>query len=200
MYLAAAGVGRLVLAHGGKTRLDDLQRQVYASTAGVGRLRVEQAAERYRAINPNVRIEEVAENVTEENAARLVGSVDLVVSCSPLFTERFPMNREAVRQGKPGVDCAMYDMEMRVTTILPGKTPCLACLYPEKPPGWKREFPVLGAVSCTAGGIGALEAIKVLSGVGEPLAGRMLVADLRAMNFRVLKVSRDPACRVCGSA
>lgn len=93
----------------------------------------------------------------------------------------------------------MYEMEVHVTTVLPGKSPCLACLYPDASAGWKRQFPVFGAVAGTAGCLGAAEAIKILSGLGEPLAGRMLVADLRTMAFRVLKTARDPACAVCGS-
>ena len=126
--------------------------------------------------------------------------VDLVVGAAPLFEERFLMNREAVKQGIPLVDCAMYDFDVRVMTVLSGKSPCLSCLYPEKPPAWKREFPVLGAVAGTAGSIGAVEAVKVLSGLGEPLAGRLLSCDLRSMAFRTIKISRRSDCGVCGSA
>jgi molybdopterin/thiamine biosynthesis adenylyltransferase len=110
------------------------------------------------------------------------------------------MNREAVRRGKPMIECAMYGLEARVTTILPGRTPCLACLYPEDPPDWKRRFPVLGAVSGAAGSLGAAEAVKVLAGVGEPLAGRLLIANLREMTFTTVRVERDPRCAVCGRA
>jgi molybdopterin/thiamine biosynthesis adenylyltransferase len=198
--LAAAGVGRLVLAHAGDVRADDLNRQLLMTTDWVGRPRVECAARRLQELNPLVAVQTVAENIREDNVGRLVAGVDLVVGCAPLFGERLLLNREAVRQGKPLVDCAMYDMEAQVTTVVPGRTPCLACLYPAEPPGWQRRFPVFGAVSGVAGSLGAVEAIKVLAGLGEPLLGRLLLCDLRDMSFRLTRIKRRPGCAVCGSA
>ena len=195
--LAAAGIGRLVLAHAGNVRASDLNRQLLMTAAGIGTPRVASAAKRLRELNPRLEVEAVAENVSEANAERLVRGVDLVVDAAPLFVERFLLNREAVRQGKPMVDAAMYDLEAQLTTVLPGKGPCLACLYPADPPGWKRQFPVFGAVAATAGNLAAVEAIKVLAGLGDPLAGRLLIADLRAMNFHTLKIQRNPRCPVC---
>jgi molybdopterin/thiamine biosynthesis adenylyltransferase len=198
LQLAAAGVGRLVLAHAGDLRPDDLNRQVLMSHQGLGQPRSEQATRRLRDLNPFIKVEAVAANVEEGNVAGLVGGADLVVSCAPRFRERLLLNREAVRQGKPLVDCAMYDLEGQLTTIIPGRTPCLACLLPAEPPAWKREFPVLGAVAGTIGSLGALEAIKVLAGLGEPLLGRMLLCDLRGMSFRQVVLHRRPGCPVCG--
>jgi molybdopterin/thiamine biosynthesis adenylyltransferase len=197
--LVAAGVGRLVLAHAGNVRLNDLNRQLLMTTDAVGTPRVECAARRLRELNPHIEIEIVAENVREDNVERLVGRVDLVVDCAPLFRERLLLNRAAVRHGKPLVDCAMYDLEAQITTIVPGRTPCLACLYPEEPPGWKREFPVFGAVAGVIGSLGAVEAIKVLAGLGEPLLGRLLLCDLRDMTFRRAQIKRRADCAVCGS-
>ncbi len=197
--LAAAGVGRLVLAHGGNLKPSDLNRQLLMTHDWIGRPRVECAARRLRELNPGVEVIAIAESVSETNAARLVAQVDLVADCAPLFQERLLMNREAVRQKKPMVECAMYDLDAQITTIIPGQTPCLACLYPEAPPYWKRQFPVFGAVSGMVGCLGAMEAIKVLTGLGEPLMGRILVADLRRMSFRTLKVKRDPGCRICAA-
>ena len=97
------------------------------------------------------------------------------------------------------VECAMYELEGQITTILPGQTPCLSCLYPEDPPTWHREFPVFGAVSGTVGCIAAMEAIKVLAGLGETLAGRFLTYDLRRVTFRMQRIARDPDCVVCGA-
>lgn len=198
MQLAAAGVGRLVLAHAGNLRLDDLNRQLLMSTEGIGRPRVESARRWLAAFNPHVEVETVVENVCEANAAALVARCDIVVSAAPLFSERLLLNREAVRQNKPLVDCAMYDLEGRLTTILPGRTPCLACLYPEPPPHWKREFPVLGAVASTVGSLAAMEVIKLVSGVGEPLAGRLLTFDLHSIRFHTIAIARSPGCSVCG--
>jgi molybdopterin-synthase adenylyltransferase len=197
--LAAAGVGRLVLAHAGNLKPSDLNRQILMRHDGLGQPRVDQAARHLRELNPHICIDAVPENVTDANAAGLVGRVDLVLDAAPRFEERLRLNREAVRQKKPLVDCAMRELAVQLTTVLPGRTPCLACLYPEAPPDWKREFPVLGAVSGVAGCLGAIEAIKVLTGLGEPLLGKLLVGDLRTMVFRTLKTRRDPRCLVCAS-
>lgn len=195
--LAAAGVGRLILAHGGLLRLNDLNRQLLMSQAGLGQPRVHQAAQRLRQLNPDLQVVAVAENITEENVARLMEQADLAVDCAPLFKERLLLNQEAVRQRKPLVDCAMYELEGQVTTILPGKTPCLACLYPQEPPAWKRQFPVLGAVAGTIGCLGAMEAIKVITGLGGPLYGQLLTMDLRRMVFRKVSLRRRLDCRIC---
>lgn len=197
LQLAAAGVGRLILAHGGELRLNDLNRQLLMTTTGIGEPRVDLATERLRDLNPHVEIETVAENFSEANAANLVNHCDLIVSAAPLFAERMLMNREAVRQRKPLIDCAMYELEGRLTTIIPGQSPCLACMYPEPPVNWKREFPVFSAVSSTVGSMAGMEAIKVLANLGEPLAGKLLVFDLRDMSFRKLPIQRRVDCAVC---
>lgn len=196
-YLAAAGVGRLVLAHGGPIRPSDLNRQILMTHAALGTSRVQSAAKRLAELNPRLRVEAIDENMSAANAEQLVASVDLVVDCAPLFEERYAMNRAAVQFVKPLVECAMYDMEVHVTSVLPGKTPCLSCLYPETPSAWKRQFPVFGAVAGVAGTLGATEAIKILSGLGKPLYGRLLTMDLNDMSSRVLQLRRNPDCDVC---
>jgi molybdopterin/thiamine biosynthesis adenylyltransferase len=199
-HLAAAGVGRLVLAHAGPLRADDLNRQLLMTHAGIGQPRMDIAPRRLRELNPFVEIEAVAENVCEENVASLVSRADLIISAAPLFSERLLLNREAVRQNKPLVDCAMYDLDAQLLTVLPGRSPCLACLYPAEPPAWKRQFPVLGAVAGTIGCLGALEAIKVLTGLGENLAGRLLYCDLRSLTFRQVRTRQRPNCPVCAES
>jgi molybdopterin-synthase adenylyltransferase len=198
LELAAAGIGKLILAHAGNLKPSDLNRQILMTHDWLGRPRVECAAQRLRALNPRLEIVAVAENISEANAARLVSQADLVVDCAPLFPERFLMNRETVRQGKPMVECAMYELQAQITTIVPGRTPCLACLYPEAPPDWRRQFPVFGAVSGMVGCLGAMEAIKVLTGLGHPLMGKLLTCDLSTMSFRKLETKRQPDCPVCG--
>lgn len=199
LQLAAGGIGRLILAHAGNVRLNDLNRQLLMTTESLGRPRIESAERRLRELNPHVEVETVGENVNESNAADLVSRCDVVVSAAPLFTERLLMNREAVRREKPLVDCSMYDLEIRLMTVLPGRTPCLECLYPEPPPNWKRQFPVFSAVSCTVGSLAAMEAIKVIAGLGEPLAGRLLLGDLCDMSFRTLPIARREDCAACGA-
>ncbi|MEI7733000.1 MAG: HesA/MoeB/ThiF family protein [Verrucomicrobiota bacterium] len=198
--LAAAGVGRLVLAHGGNLAPGDLNRQLLMTHDWLGKPRVESAARRLRELNPRLDIVAVPENVTDANAANLVGMADVVVDCAPLFEERFRLNREVVRQHKPMVECAMFELNATLTTFLPGQTPCLACLAPEKPAWWKRQFPVFGAVSGSIGSLAALEVIKHLTGLGETLAGRLLTCDFKTMQFRTVNIRRDPHCPVCGGA
>ena len=108
------------------------------------------------------------------------------------------MNREAVRQNKPMVECAMFELEAQLIAIRPGQSACLACLYPEPPPDWTRHFPVFGAVAGTIGCLAAMEAIKILADLGSPLFDRLLSCDLRSMNFRTLHTQRLPSCAVCG--
>lgn len=196
--LAAAGVGRLVLAHAGNVKPSDLNRQLLMTYDGIGKSRVESAARRLRELNPQVEIVGVPENVDSSNAERLVAGVDLVVDGAPMFQERYLLNREAVRQGKPMVECAVYELEAHLTTMLPGHTPCLRCLYPEPSPTWTRRFPVFGAVPGTVGCLAAMEAIKVLAGFGKPLYGQLLTCDLRDMSFRTLRLRRTPGCPDCG--
>ena len=195
--LAAAGLGKLILAHGGNTKPSDLNRQVLQTHAQLGKSRVESCRQRLLDLNPRLEVEAVPENVSEENVAGLVASADIIFDCAPLFEERFLLNRECVRQDKPLIDAAMFDLEGQLTTIIPGKTPCLACLYPETPPGWKREFPVIGAVSATIANLAALEGIKLIAGFGELLTGKLLLFDARTMEFRKITLRRNPACEVC---
>jgi molybdopterin/thiamine biosynthesis adenylyltransferase len=199
LHLAAAGIGKLVIAHAGNLRLDDLNRQTLMTTDWIGKPRALSAQRRLRELNPLVEIEVINENVSEANATALVRRADAVVGAAPLFTERLLLNREAVRQNKPLVDCAMYDLEGRLMTVLPGQTPCLACLCPEPPPHWKREFPVFSAVSSTVGSLAAMEIIKLLAGFGSPLAGTLLTFDLRDMSFQKISISRRSDCAICGS-
>ena len=197
--LSAAGVGKLVLAHGGCARPSDLNRQLLVTYESLGRPRIETMTRRLLDLNPRLEIVAVGENVNEDNAARLVEQADVVVDCAPMFEERLAMNRQAVLQRKPLVECAMFDLEATITTVQPGNTPCLACWCPSVPPTWKRQFPVFGAVSGTVGCLGAMEAIKLIAGFGQPLFNRMLRLDLRDMTTQTVSLVRNPNCAVCGS-
>jgi len=196
--LAAAGIGRLILAHAGNVKPSDLNRQLLMTHDWLGQPRVESAERRLKELNPRLEIVAVPENVNPDNASQLVAQADLVVDCAPLFEERFAMNRQAVEQNKPIIECAMYDLDAQITTVIPGQTACLSCLYPEKPPEWRRQFPVFGAVSGTVGCLAAMEAIKVLAGFGTPLANRLLTMDLRSMQFSKLTIEKRSDCPVCG--
>ncbi len=195
--LAAAGIGKLVIAHAGCIQPADLNRQLLMTHAGIGRSRIESIQRRLKELNPRLDVVAVDENVDGDNVRGLVEQADVVVDCAPLFVERFAMNDEAVRQRKPLVECAMYEMEAQLTTIIPGQTPCLRCLFPEAPPSWTRRFPVFGAVSGTVACMAAMETIKLIAGLGQPLLGRILRFDLRDMSFHTLHVKKQPGCPSC---
>ena len=197
--LAAAGVGRLILAHAGNIKPSDLNRQLLMSHSRLGESRVEAARQRLIDLNPYVRITLISENPSPENAERLVAEADVVVDCAPLFEERFALNDAAVKLRKPMIECGMFDLEAQITTILPGQTPCLRCLYPSAPPTWTRKFPVFGAVSGSLGCMAAMEAIKVLAGIGKTLAGRLLIYNLRQMDFRTIEIQRQEDCAACSA-
>ena len=196
--LAAVGVGRLVLAHAGKLKPSDLNRQLLMRHDALGQARIDTAVESLKALNPRIEIVAVPGNVTEANAAKLVGQADVVVDCAPLFEERFAMNAACVRLAKPMVECAMYETEAHITSFAPGRTGCLRCLYPEEPGDWKRRFPVIGAVSGAVGCFGAMEAIKSITGLGEPLFNRLVTCDLRAMTFNSVRLQQRSDCPICG--
>jgi len=197
--LAAAGVGRLILAHGGKLHPSDLNRQLLQTHDQIGKPRIESIVRRLRDLNPNIEIIGVGENVSDANAVDLVNQADVIVDAAPLFEERFALNRAAVALNRPMVECAMYALEAHITTFIPGATGCLACLCSEVPATWRRQFPVLGAVSGTVACLGAVEVVKVLTGLGAPLTGVLLAMDLGSMQFRRLKIRQNPECPVCAA-
>lgn len=198
LQLAAAGIGKLILVHAGDLRKDDLNRQILMRWDGLGKPRVESAACTLNEFNPNIEVVTVNANFSEENAGDLVSQADIVFGCAPLFEERFLMNRECIRQGKPLIDCAMYNLEGHVFPIVGGQTPCLACLFPEIPPHWKRRFPVIGAVSALIANAGTMEGIKALAGFGQSHLGQMIHLDASTMEMRKIEVKRRPSCPVCG--
>lgn len=197
--LAAAGVGKLVLAHGGVLQPSDLNRQLLQTHDHIGKLRIDSIVRRLQDLNPRCEIIGVPENASEANAGALVAQADIVVDAAPMFQERLALNAAAVRAGKPMVECAMHTLDASVTTFVPGKTGCLSCYIPEVPPTWKRQFPVFGAVSGTAACIGAMEVIKLITGIGTTLQGELLSMNLDTMQFRKVRLPRRDDCSVCGS-
>ena len=196
--LAAAGVGHLILAHAGNVKPSDLNRQLLMTHDWIGKPRIESIERRLLELNPRLKITAVNQNVDQSNVKSLVDQADLIVDCAPLFPERFAMNDEAVQQGKPIIESAMFEMDANITTMIPGQTACLRCLTPEAPPAWRRQFPVFGAVSGTVACLAATEAIKLISGIGKPLTNEMLRMDLRNMRFQKFQIQRREDCAVCG--
>lgn len=199
--LAAAGVGRLVIAHGGDVKFSDLNRQLLDTYDWIGRPRIEVIERRLKELNPRLDVVPIGSNIDGGNAWGLVGECDVVVDCAPLFEERYALNDASMGQGKPMVDAAMYELQAQLTTLVPGVTPSLRCLYPDPPAFWRRRFPVFGAVSGAVGCLAAMEAIKLIAGagkgeegLGETLANKMLTFDLRDMSFRKFSVAGVAWC------
>jgi molybdopterin/thiamine biosynthesis adenylyltransferase len=186
--LAAAGVGRLILAHAGDVRPSDLNRQLLMTHDWIGKPRIESAVRRLKELNPRLEIVAAAENITPENADRLVGMADCVVDAAPMFQERLAMNDAAQRRGIPVVEAAMYELEATLTVIHPPQTRKFRELVSDVPPGWKRRFPVMGAVSGTVGCMAAMETIKLLGDFGQPLKNRLVRVDLRTMRFETVRL------------
>ena len=201
MQLARAGIGRLILAHGGPVHREYLNRMQLAMHDDVGRPCSEVVADGIRAINPHTEVIAVDENVTEANVTRLVAQADVIVDGAPLFEERYLMNGEALAQGKPMVSGAMYATDGYVTSFIPGETGCLRCLFAERPPDWTniRVFPAIGPGPAIVGAMSAMEAIKLLTGFGTPLSGRLWTFDLAENLARVLRIDRATDCPACGT-
>lgn len=198
LYLAVAGIGRLILVRGGDLRLDDMNRQILMTHDWVNRPRVFKAKETLERINPDVQVDAICEYITPDNVDRLVQSADLALDCAHNFDERNWLNAACVRWQKPMIEAAMNDMEAYLTTIVPGQTPCLSCIFPEKPDWDRRGFGVLGAVSGTLACLTALEAIKLITGLGESLRSQLLTMNFNHMEFVKRRPYHDPNCPVCG--
>lgn len=197
--LAAAGFGKIILAHGGDLRPDDLNRQILMHHDGLGQSRAIQAAETIKRFNPRIETLAVQSNINEANAAELVSQADIVFSCAPLFEERLLMNREAVRQNKFFVDAAMFDLEGQVLAVRPNESACLACIVEAPPSGWKRRFPVIGALSAMIAQMGVLEGVKLLTNMAPAQTDTLMHYAARDAQLRKFKITRNPDCPHCGN-
>jgi molybdopterin/thiamine biosynthesis adenylyltransferase len=198
LYLAAAGVGRIVLIDHDVVDRSNLQRQVLYAEADIGRPKVEAAADRLTALNPHVEIEPVQARLDAANAAGLVRGVDLVLDGTDDFGVRFCVNAACVAEGRTLVSGAIGRWTGQVG-VFRGR-PCYRCLVPEIPPDAETcsAVGVVGALAGVIGSMMALEAVKIIAGAGEPLGGRLLVYDALAGETRTVRIGADPECEVCG--
>ncbi|NPA47412.1 MAG: HesA/MoeB/ThiF family protein [Thermococci archaeon] len=189
-YLAAAGVGRLVLVDDGAVELSNLNRQILHRERDVGRSKVESAAEKLSELNPTISIVSMTTRITPDNSLDLLkeAGADVVVDCLDNFTARYALADAAWRLGVPFVHGAVEGLYGQVTTILPGRTLSLRELFPKV--GDREDIPILGPTAGVVGSIEALEAIKLITGAGKPLLNRLLIVDLTDYSFEVVSLER----------
>jgi adenylyltransferase/sulfurtransferase len=208
LYLAAAGVGHIGLADDDQVDLSNLQRQIAHTLDRVGRPKVMSAAAAMHAINPLVRVTTHALRASTDNVENLIADYDIVCDGTDNFDARFLLADACYRAGKILVSAAVLRFEGQLSTFRRGRAasgerwPCYRCLYPAPPPDGLvpscAEAGVLGPITGVMGTLQATEVLKEILGIGESLAGRLLIWDALAMRFRVVRLVRDPACAFCG--
>ncbi|MDB5442142.1 MAG: molybdopterin biosynthesis protein [Phenylobacterium sp.] len=198
LYLAAAGIGTLILADPDDVDLSNLQRQVIYTEDDIGRPKPEAAAERLAALNPHIFVAGFNGAFDETTADELIDGVDMVLDGTDDFATRFAVNAACVRHGKPLVTGAIGRWTGQVGVF--SGAPCYQCLVPEIPPDAETctAVGVVGALAGVIGSMMALEAIKLMTGAGEPLSGRLMIYDALAGETRTVRVAADPDCPVCG--
>jgi len=205
LYLAASGIGRLTLADPDRVDLTNLQRQILFRTDSIGARKVDAAAAALGALNPEVELVTLAARLDGEALERLVAGADVVLDCSDNFATRHAVNRACVRHARPLVSGAAlrFDGQIAVFDLRRPDAPCYACLFPEGGETEELRCAVMGVFAPLTGTIGALqalEAVKIVSGAGQPASGRLLMLDARSAEWRSVRVSKDPDCPVCAAA
>jgi len=196
-YLVAAGVGSIRIVDSDKVELCNLNRQILHWETDLGKWKTASAEEKLKCLNSKVHIDAVNKSLTKDNARSLVRDVDLVIDALDTVEARQTLNEACVAEKKPLIHGAIEGFYGQVTTVIPEETPCLRCILP--PSVKRRRFPVVGATAGVIGSIQVLEAIKLITGIGEPLKSRLLLFDAEYARFDLIKISRNPYCPVCGS-
>ena len=196
-YLGIAGVGCLRIVDGDVVELSNLNRQVLHWTRDIGRMKTQSAAEKLREANPCINVDAVVETITQDNIPELTAGCDLIMDAVDNYQTRYLLNRAALERGIPFIHGGVYGMEGMATTIVPGQTACLKCIFPEPPP--PVTIPVLGVIPGVVGCLQATEAVKYITGIGELLTNRLLVFDGNDLRFREVKLKRNPKCPDCSS-
>jgi adenylyltransferase/sulfurtransferase len=204
LYLAAAGIGRLTLADSDKVDLTNLQRQILYRTESVGAQKAFAARSTLRAMNPDVDVVPLAARVSDEELDELARDADVVLDCTDNFVTRHAVNRACVAHRRPLVSGAAirFDAQVMVFDRRQADAPCYACLFPEEAEVEEVQCSQMGVFAPLTGMVGAIQAmetIKLLVGTGESLSGRLLLIDALAADWRTVKVTKDPACAVCGN-
>ena len=196
-YLAVAGIGTITLVDMDVVDRTNLNRQILHTDRDIGKKKTRSAEEKLTAVNPDIRINAVDTRIDEDNAARLVGGADGIVDAMDNYPTRYLLNRVAIEKNIPLFHGAIRGFHGQVTTVIPGKTPCLKCIFPKAPP--KEVFPVVGVTPGVIGTIQATEVLKYLLKSGDLLTGRILVWDGLAGRAEEIYAERIPCCPACGS-
>jgi len=201
-YLAAAGVGTLGLVDSDHVDLTNLQRQILHTTEDTGRPKVDSAREKLEAMNPNVEVKTYNQYLNKDNVEAIIADYDIIVDGVDNFPTRYLLNDACVMAGKPLVEAGILQFSGQLTTIMPGEGPCYRCIFAEPPKEGAipscQEAGVLGAIAGTIGTLQATEVLKLITGIGRPLVGRMLVYDAKDLSFREVEVKKSDNCDVCG--
>ncbi len=205
MYLAAAGIGTLGCADADVVDLSNLQRQIVHNTETIGVAKVESARRTIEKMNPDVKMNIYNKRLGLDNIREILRDYDIILDGSDNFPTRFLMNDACFFEGKTLISGSMFRFDGQVTTFKPHEgLPCYRCLYPEPPPPGMvpscQEAGVLGALPGVVGVLQATEAIKEILGIGDSLAGHLMIYDALAMNFKKVKVRKDPECPLCSDA
>jgi len=197
IYLACAGIGKLTLVDSDAVELSNLNRQILHGEEDIGEKKVISAARKLNKLNSTVEINPVAVRITPEGMPGLLDGVDLVIDCLDNMETRFILNQGCVQAGMPFIHGGIDGMIGEITTIIPGQTPCFACIFPQGVEG-KKPFPVFGCTPALIASLQVMEAIKLLSGFGELLAGKMLYINGEAMEWSTAPLQKNRECEICG--
>jgi len=195
-YLAAAGIGKLVLIDNDKSSLSDLNRQILYSQKDIGHYKAETARERLRILNPEVEIATIQEEITVDSVSKVVGKVDVVVDGLDNWKTRFIVNDYCVKNHVPFVHAGVSQFYGQIITVMPGKGPCLRCIFPKEPIETKLN-PIFGATPSALASFQVMEVAKILTGIGKPLIGRMLFIDGEEMTIETAEIKKNPNCPTC---
>jgi len=195
-YLTVAGIGHITIIDPQVVEMSNLNRQILHWEKDIGIKKIQSATEKLKFLNSDIDIIGIETKIDEDNVLEILQDADAIVDCLDNLRTRYLLNDAALELKIPFIHGACSDFEGRVTTIIPGKTPCLRCIYPQSPP--KEKITVIGSIPGTIGTIQATEVIKFFAGVGSLLAGKLLLYDAESITFELIQLEKFPNCSSCG--
>ncbi len=192
-YLASAGIGEIKIVDYKEVDMPDLNRQILYTEKDVGRKKAEASKERLEMLNSEIKIQSIDKKIDEKNIDDIIKDCDVVVDCLDNFSARYILNDACLRLKKPLVHAAVEEMRGQATTVIPGRTPCLRCIFPNFRDR-RMELPILGSTPGMFGAIQANEVVKLITGYGETLVNKLLIIDLKTLTFDLLKIKKRKNC------